>query len=44
MKFSVDRFINKECVSLSITITWNTGLALEMDLFLWRFDIVFWGF
>jgi hypothetical protein len=44
MKFTVKRFINNECISLGSTLSWNTGLSLEVDLFLWRFDIIFWGF
>lgn len=44
MKFSVRRFINKQCIALSFTISWNTGLSIEADIFFWRFDLVLWGF
>lgn len=35
-EFSLDRFINTQCLALGISINWNFRPSLEMDFLLWR--------
>ena len=38
-EIDVSRFINTQCLSLSICINWNFRPGIEMDLLLWRVNI-----
>jgi hypothetical protein len=37
----ITRFINRQCISLGITINWNYKCSVEFSFFLWNFDIEF---
>jgi hypothetical protein len=39
IRLCVTRHINRQCLSLGVTFSWNSRPSVEVDFLLWRFDI-----
>lgn len=37
----IERFINRQCIDLGVSFSWNVDLAIEIAFIIWNIEIIF---